>query len=325
MSSSGDLILLLTHSGDFFTIDRVAEALSKKGARPFRFDTDKFPLDVQLRAKFDQSQSSYRLKYGAEVISSEDVKAVWMRRIWQPNLGENLDPQFQESCIRESSATLSGLWDSLRGVRWIDDLAKAGAANNKQRQLRVASEVGLVIPKTLITNDPEAVREFFQQVKGKMVTKLLKALSYSMEYTPFFLYTSIVKEDDLLDAESLRYCPMVFQEQIPKQLELRVIYVQGKVFVGALDASIYEKSTVDWRRPNTDVGAWQHHELPDEIVARIKALMDNFGLLYGALDFIVTPSGDYVFLEVNPGGEWGMLERDLELPISNAIAEALIS
>ncbi|AOX02556.1 MvdC family ATP-grasp ribosomal peptide maturase [Moorena producens PAL-8-15-08-1] len=325
MSSSGDLILLLTHSGDFFTIDRVAEALSKKGARPFRFDTDKFPLEVQLRAQFDQSQSSYRLKYGTEVISSEDVKAVWMRRIWQPNLGENLDPQFQESCIRESSATLSGLWDSLRGVRWIDDLAKAGAANNKQRQLRVASEVGLVIPKTLITNDPEAVREFFQQVKGKMVTKLLKALSYSMEYTPFFLYTSIVKEDDLLDAESLRYCPMVFQEQIPKQLELRVIFVQGKVFVGALDSSIYEKSTVDWRRPNTDVGVWQHHELPDEIVARIKALMDNFGLLYGALDFIVTPSGDYVFLEVNPGGEWGMLERDLELPISNAIAEALIS
>ncbi|NEO93390.1 MAG: MvdC family ATP-grasp ribosomal peptide maturase [Moorea sp. SIO3G5] len=325
MSSSGDLILLLTHSGDFFTIDRVSEALSKKGARPFRFDTDKFPLDVQLKAQFDQSQSSYRLKYGAEVISSEDVKAVWMRRIWQPNLGENLDPQFQESCIRESSATLSGLWDSLRGVRWIDDLAKAAAANNKQRQLRVASEVGLVIPKTLITNDPEAVREFFQQVKGKMVTKLLTALSYSMEYTPFFLYTSIVKEEDLLDAESLRYCPMVFQEQIPKQLELRVIFVQGKVFVGALDASIYEKSKVDWRKPNAGTGAWQHYELPDEIVARIKALMDNFGLLYGALDFIVTPSGDYVFLEVNPGGEWGMLERDLELPISNAIAEALIS
>ncbi|NEO48928.1 MAG: MvdC family ATP-grasp ribosomal peptide maturase [Moorea sp. SIO4A3] len=325
MSSSGDLILLLTHSGDFFTIDRVAEALSKKGARPFRFDTDKFPLDVQLRAQFDQSQSSYRLKYGAEVISSEDVKAVWMRRIWQPNLGQNLDPQFQESCIRESSATLSGLWDSLRGVRWIDDLAKAGAANNKQRQLRVASEVGLVIPKTLITNDPEAVREFFQQVKGKMVTKLLTALSYSMEYTPFFLYTSIVKEEDLLDVESLRYCPMVFQEQIPKQLELRVIFVQGKVFVGALDASIYEKSKVDWRKPNADIAAWQHYELPDEIVDRIRALMDNFGLLYGALDFIVTPSGDYVFLEVNPGGEWGMLERDLELPISNAIAEALIS
>jgi hypothetical protein len=39
---------------------------------------------------------------------------------------------------------------------------------------------------------------------------------------------------------------------------------------------------------------------------------------------ICTPSGEYVFLEVNPGGEWGMLERDLRLPISEAIAEALL-
>lgn len=325
MSSSRDLILLITHSGDFFTIDRVAEALSKKGARPFRFDTDKFPLEVELRAQFDQSKSSYRLKCGTESISTEEVQAVWMRRLWEPNLGEDMSPQFREACINESNATLSGFWDSLRGVRWVDDLERIKAAQNKQRQLRVASEVGLVIPQTLITNDPEAVREFFQQVKGKMVTKLLTALSKNVGYSPFFLYTSTVKEDDLLDAESLRYCPMVFQEQIPKQLELRVVFVQGKVFVGALDASIYEKSKIDWRQPNADIGAWQHHELPDEIVDRIKALMDHFGLLYGGFDFILTPSGDYVFLEVNPRGEWGMLERDLELPISNAIADALIS
>lgn len=39
---------------------------------------------------------------------------------------------------------------------------------------------------------------------------------------------------------------------------------------------------------------------------------------------ICTPAGEYVFLEVNPGGEWGMLERDLCLPISEAIAVALL-
>jgi len=39
---------------------------------------------------------------------------------------------------------------------------------------------------------------------------------------------------------------------------------------------------------------------------------------------IVTPEGEHVFLEVNPLGQWGMLERDLGLPISQAIAEALL-
>ncbi|NER92930.1 MAG: MvdC family ATP-grasp ribosomal peptide maturase [Symploca sp. SIO1B1] len=325
MAKSGNIILLITHSGDFFTIDRVAEAISKQGARPFRFDTDKFPLEVQLKAQFDKSKSSHRLEYDSYSINTEEVQAVWMRRIWEPDLGQELDPQFQEACLRESQATLSGFWDSLRDAHWVDDLERIKAAGNKQRQLRVASEVGLIIPQTLITNNPEEAREFFQQVKGKMVAKLLTALSHSMDYTSFFLYTSAVKEEDLADAGSLRYCPMVFQEEIPKQLELRVVFVEGNLFVGALDASVYRESKVDWRKPGIEVGAWQHHEMPDKIVARIKALMAKLGLLFGALDFILTPSGEYVFLEVNPVGEWGMLERDLELPISKAIAEALIS
>jgi MvdC family ATP-grasp ribosomal peptide maturase len=325
MHLSRDVVLLISHSGDFFTIDRVAEALSKKGVQPFRLDTDKFPLEVQLTAQFDKSKSYYRLEYGTHSISTEQVQAVWMRRIWEPELSQELAPQYRQACIRESQATLDGFWDSLKEAKWVDDLERINYASNKLRQLRIASEVGFVIPQTLVTNKAEAAREFFHQVNGKMVSKLLTALSHSMESTSFFLYTSAVKEEDLQDAESLRYCPMVFQEQIPKQSELRVVYVNGKVFVGALEASVYAAAKVDWRKPGVEVGAWQHHELPDEVVRRLQAFMGKFGLLFGALDFIVTPSGEYVFLEVNPVGEWGMIERDLDLPISSAIADALIS
>ncbi|MEH1884358.1 MvdC family ATP-grasp ribosomal peptide maturase [Nostoc sp.] len=326
MHLSRDVVLLITHSGDFFTIDRVAEALSKKGAKPFRLDTDKFPLEVQLTARFDKSKSYHSLEYGNHSIGTEQVQAVWMRRIWEPKLSEELAPKFREACIRESQATLDGFWDSLKDARWVDDLERINTAHNKLRQLRVASEVGFTIPQTLVTNKAESAREFFQQVNGKMVSKLLTALSRSMEAnSSFFLYTSTVKEEDLQDAESLRYCPMVFQEQIPKQSELRVVYVNGHVFVGALEASVYAADKVDWRKPGVEVGAWQHHQLPDEVVRRLQAFMGKFGLLFGALDFIVTPSGEYVFLEVNPIGEWGMLEKDLDLPISSAIADALIS
>ncbi|MEH1976424.1 MAG: MvdC family ATP-grasp ribosomal peptide maturase [Nostoc sp.] len=325
MHLSRDVVLLITHSGDFFTIDRVAEALSKKGAQPFRLDTDKFPLEVQLTAQFDKSKSYHKLEYGTHSISTEQVQAVWMRRIWEPELSKELAPKYREACIRESQATLDAFWDSLKEARWVDDLERINAAHNKLRQLRVASEVGFVIPQTVITNKAESAREFFHQVNGKMVSKLLTALSRSMEAnSSFFLYTSAVKEEDLQDAESLRYCPMVFQEQIPKQSELRVVYVNGNVFVGALDASVYTASKVDWRKPGVETGSWLHHQLPDEVVHRLKTFMGKFGLLFGALDFILTPSGEYVFLEVNPIGEWGMLEKDLDLPIASAIADALI-
>ena len=52
--------------------------------------------------------------------------------------------------------------------------------------------------------------------------------------------------------------------------------------------------------------------------------MDKLDLVYGAIDMIKTPDGEHVFLEVNPGGEWGMLERDLSYPIAEALAEALL-
>jgi len=323
MSLSRDVVLLITHSGDFFTIDRVIEALLKKGVQPFRFDTDQFPLNVQLTANFGKSKSDHQLEYNGHSISTKQVQAVWLRRIWEPDFKE-LDPQYQQACAKESKATLNGFWDSLREANWVDHLVRIEAASNKLLQLRLASELGFTIPQTLITNKAEAAREFFQQVNGKMVSKLLTALSRSMESTSFFLYTSLVKEEDLQDAESLRYCPMVFQEQISKQQELRVIYVNGKVFVGALNASVYEDSTVDWRSPGIEVGAWQNHQLPEELIRRLQTFMGELGLLFGAFDFILTPSGDYVFLEVNPGGEWGMLERDLNLPISQAIADTLI-
>jgi MvdC family ATP-grasp ribosomal peptide maturase len=319
-----NVVLLITHSDDFFTVDRVGQSLLKLGAQPFRLDTDKFPSAVQLNMHLGNG-SSYGLVYGEKCISTDHVQAVWMRRIWQPQMSQDLAPKFQVACTRESLAALEGFWDSLRQARWVDNLQRINAAQNKLRQLRTAQEIGLAIPRTLVTNSAEEAREFFREVKGKMVAKLLTPLSQSMSGSSFFLYTSAVKEEDLLEAESLRHSPMVFQEEIPKLRELRVVFVDGKLFVGALEASGYATSTVDWRRASTNDCAWKPHELPSKIAFCLKAFMASFGLIFGAFDFIQTPSGEYVFLEVNPTGEWGMLERDLNYPISEAIAQALLS
>ena len=324
MHLSRDVVLLITHSGDFYTVDRVAEALSRLGANPFRLDTDMFPLSIELAAHINQSGSKHCLKYGEEYLNVEQVRAVWMRRIWQPQLTKELAPQFQTACIRESVTTLDGFWDSLQEAHWLDDLQRINVAENKLRQLRVAQEIGLNIPQTLVTNNPSEAREFFFKLEGKVVVKLLTPLSYSMKGSSFFLFTSKVKEEDLLDAETLSYCPMIFQEQIPKLRELRIVFVDGNFFVGAVDASQYAESAVDWRCADDKNFVWQPFQLPEELAVSLNLFMKKFGLLFGAFDFIQTPSDEYVFLEVNPTGEWGMLERDLELPISSAIANALL-
>lgn len=117
---------------------------------------------------------------------------------------------------------------------------------------------------------------------------------------------------------------MMFQERIPKAMELRVAYVAGHVFVGAIDASRSAGGQTDWRRATAEECHWQRGDLPEDVTRRLAKLMNQLGLVYGAIDVIRTPDDDHVFLEVNPAGEWGMLERDLDYPISEAIADALL-
>jgi glutathione synthase/RimK-type ligase-like ATP-grasp enzyme len=82
---------------------------------------------------------------------------------------------------------------------------------------------------------------------------------------------------------------------------------------------------VDWRRSRPHEVHWEKGELPRDVAERLVRLVAALGLVYGAADLIVTPEGRYVFLEVNPGGEWGMLEKELGLPIAAALADALAS
>ena len=323
-SSTRAAVLLLTHSGDFYTIDLVAEALARKGARPFRLNTDLFPSSVKLSARAGDDRAAQLVSETGARLAAEEVRAVWARKLWVPRMGDDLDERFREMCVRESAAALEGFLDAFHDARWVNDLQRERAAENKQRQLRVAGRAGLRVPRTLVTNDPAAARQFFDETEGQMVAKLLRPLTVSMTAAPLFVYTSLVREEDLASAEALRHSPMVFQELIPKELELRVAWVAGEVFAGALDASGTSRGQTDWRRAAPDECQWRAAEVPPEISSGLRAMMSELGLVYGAVDLIRTPAGEYVFLEVNPGGEWGMLERDLGLPISEAIADALL-
>ena len=235
--SERDVILLLTHSGDFFTVDRVAEALLRRGARGFRLNTDLFPLEIRLSAMLTGDGLRHLIRDSSATLDADQVRAVWARKIWTPKMDESLDPKFHELCIRESSAMLYGFLDYFHGARWINNPQRSLEAENKLRQLRVATGVGLTIPRTLATNDPEQARAFFKELGGKMVAKLLRPLSVSMGPAPLFVYTSDVGEEDLAEAEMLRHSPMVFQERIAKAIELRIAYVDGNCFVGAIEAS----------------------------------------------------------------------------------------
>jgi MvdD family ATP-grasp ribosomal peptide maturase len=318
-------VLIITHSADNESVALVSKAIEARGGSAFRFDTDRFPTGIQLVAEYGDASERLSLASDGATLDLRDVSAIWHRRV---NIGGQLpremNPQFRSASLGEARATVMGMLASLKAFR-MDPEAVIRRAENKQLQIQIAREAGLETPRTLITNDPEAVRAFARTCGRGLVTKMLSSFAIHEDQAEKVVFTNPVTAEDLNELESLRLCPMTFQEQVPKQLELRATIIGERVLTAAIDSQASARAAHDWRRDGVKlVNAWQPYTLPPETEEKLLRLMDYFKLNYGAADFILTPEGRHVFLEVNPVGEFFWLERCPGLPISNAIADVLL-
>lgn len=323
-------VLLLTHSGDHYTIDLVEAALHRRGAEALRVDTDRFPTSLALSARFHTGQRSFVLALGdaegnMREIALDRVPAVWARRLWPGALPPDVDPRFAAHCRQQSRTAFFDTLSLLEGARWVNPLLPLLRAESKLLQLTLAQDVGLPLPDTVVTNAPAEARALYERTGKRAVTKLLGALSHTMNASGDFVYTSRLSDEDMAALDGLALCPQIFQALVEKQRELRVIVVGRRCFTGAIDASASVRGQVDWRRTEPGSGVvWTEAALPDDVEAKLLALTAALSLRYAAVDLIVTPEGAHVFLEVNPAGEWGWLERDLGLPIADALAAELL-
>lgn len=312
--------LLLSHSRDFFNIDRVTAELQAAKVKVVRLNTDFFPENIKISEQVNHSGYSVIVQTGGANFDSKEIDVVWYRKIWKPIINSQMEEKYLTASINESLSMRNSLFRSMQHLPWLDPLPIVKAASDKFYQLRSAQAVGLCIPKTIISNDAKAVRSFYSSLKSGMICKLHTSLSFSMKATAFSFYTTLIEKEDLDDLEMLSVCPMIFQERIPKAYELRIAYIDQQCFAG----KIIGADALDWRPSQSENFSWESYQIPEKIQGQIIRLMQKLGLSFGAIDMIVQPDGTYVFLEVNPVGEWGMLEKELELPISKAIAKGLI-
>ncbi|WKD50302.1 MvdC/MvdD family ATP grasp protein [Microbulbifer spongiae] len=314
-------ILSLTHSGDYYTIDKVNHALEGLGYRAVRLNCDQFPTQFQFSFATSGNHGLV-IQHPDGEFRQVDIAGVWMRKNHLPVIENTLDTPIRQQCIRESEEAKNILLAAV-DVPWIDRFETIRRAENKLLQLQLAAQLGLKIPSTLISNSPQEVRHFYRQNKGNVVVKMLTPASQSMGRPPHFLYTRELEPEHLENLDGLSLSPMVFQQKIDKEYELRIVYVGGQCFCGKLTTKNASSLTqIDWRQARVGELIWQDAELPPSLCHKIGALMQRLELTFGAIDVIKSPKG-YIFLEVNPCGEWGMLEKYLELPIAKHIALAL--
>ncbi|NHN27926.1 ATP-grasp ribosomal peptide maturase [Flavobacterium jejuense] len=321
------MILCISHSKDYYTIDIVIKRLKELGENVYRLNSDDFSRKLSISYKNTLGEPILEIIDGSNHITSNLIEAVWYRKLWEITVPEDLDKSYKAIYLQEYNTMRTLFFDSLKNKVWINPIEidhSIGA--NKVEQLRLAQKAGLIIPESVFTNNSEVVKHFFYNVCNKQViAKLHGSLSRSMEgNTPFFPTTLVLEEHLQQLSDSLEYCPMIFQRKIEKQYELRVIYVDETFFVGKINATLSETGKIDWRATKEGNIGWDVYELPKDVCSSITKMMKSMGLLFGAIDVIRQKDGQYVFLEVNPQGEWGMLQRDLGYPIGETIAEKLV-
>uniref|UniRef100_A0A2P1CZ80 MvdD family ATP-grasp ribosomal peptide maturase n=1 Tax=Nostoc sp. FSN-E TaxID=2027337 RepID=A0A2P1CZ80_9NOSO len=321
-------VLIITYSSDNDSIPLVIKAIESQGEKAFRFDTDKYPTEVKLDI-YQGDTERVIITDGEQQLDLSEVSSVWYRRMrYGERIPDTMDKQYKEASIKESRATVRGMIASLPGFH-LDQMSNVERTHNKQLQLQVARKLGLLTPRTLTTNNPAAVKQFAWECHQQgIVTKMLSSFAiFGEQGEQFFVFTSPVTDEDLENLEGLRFCPMTFQENIPKALELRITIVGHRVFTAAVDSQNCDGANYDWRKQGRALkDAWKPYDLPEDVEKKLLKMMSNFGLNYGAIDMIVTPDGQYVFLEINPVGEFFWLETfSPHFPISQAIAEILLT
>lgn len=321
------MILCISHSKDFYTIDIVIGRLKELGKDVYRLDSDTFSHQLKFEYSFEKKKTLVKLQQDEVTFTIDDIEAVYYRKLWHINIPEDLDDAFKSIYNQEYTTMRSLFFESLRKLPWMNPMdLDHRIGENKLEQLSYACNAGLIIPETLFTNDPIKVKHFFYATcKGNMIAKLHGSLSRSMKGdTPFFPTTHI-RESDLDNLETLVYCPMIFQQNIEKRYELRIIYVDGTFFTGKINAQASEAGKTDWRAAKDIMPSWEYYTLPDSVCKALDTMMRDIGLYFGAIDMIRQKDGEYIFLEVNPQGEWGMIQRDLGYPIGETIAEKLVA
>ncbi|MEG0926987.1 MvdC/MvdD family ATP grasp protein [Chryseobacterium sp.] len=311
------MILCITHSQDFYTIDLFFQYLSSKNIPYFRLNSD----ELNHLQKISINENSFEITDElGKTIHSDDIKGVWHRKAWRISVPEELDQNYEKIFQNEYGSLRYNLITTLENIPWINPFEKEKKIDgNKMLQLKIAESNHLTIPKTVFSNNEEKITTFFHQYcSGKAIAKLHGVQSKTMRGENL-ISTMIIEEETLEHLSDIAYCPMIFQPYINKEYELRIMYVDGEFFTGKINNS----TNADWRVSDENY-FWSAYELPENIKINLTSMMKEMGLYMGAIDVIKGKDGEYYFLEVNPQGEWGMLQKELGFPIAERIADNLI-
>ncbi|RMF15136.1 MAG: hypothetical protein D6757_05070 [Alphaproteobacteria bacterium] len=255
-----------------------------------------------------------------DVLAGRRVRSIWLRRL-TPVGTPDVHPEDAEFAKREIEVFLGNFWQVVgRGAFWVNPPEAFRRGERKALQLREASAAGLAIPATLIGNEPAAIRAFVRRHAGQDGVVYKAFLPYGWDGKDgrrHVIPTTPIGPDDLPDNDMLRAVPGIYQQRIAKRHEVRLtMFGDFPVAVRIPVEATVRNGELDWRTVPLGDLALEPCKVPEGVLSRVRNFMRRLDLAFGCFDFIVTPAGEWVFLEVNQMGQFLWVEaRNPDIPM----------
>jgi len=318
-----DTVLIVTRDFDP-PADVLVDRLRQRKVKFERIHPENVPTLARLTLAFGADGTTAAGFAGPGVdLDFATVKSVWYRRIDRPTLPEGMRPDEAEFAAAETVETVLGAFRTLDAF-WVNHPDRVRAASSKPWQTRVAGELGFAVPRTLFTNDPEALKGFWEDCGGRVVYKTMTQGKLGVDVLRM-VYTSRLDAESLARADLLANCPGLFQELVEKRCDLRITVIGGAAYTVEIHSQDHPDAVQDWRRVEAREMTHAVHDLPAEVEARCIALTRRLGLHYGAIDMILTPEGEYVFLEINPSGQYAWIDQMTDLRLTDKLIDLLVA
>lgn len=289
---------------------------------------------IELEYTIERNVFDYRVyKNHRFVCTSDDLKAVWYRRtdiqVYRFGTGEFSQDGlkvYSDEHLKTRTEQIKRCFHAKRC------LGKFGYGNyNKMEFLEICTSLDIEIPKTLITRSKEKLLDFWNNCRKEIITKSLafpfecihytesgEIDSYRMGYTVPVGKSELESLPDFFDLS-------MFQEKLDKLFEIRTIYLDGKSYSQAIFSQSREVAALDYRLGYDSGMRMCNYTLPENIETQVQKLMKKLGLNFGSLDIVVTKDKRYVFLEVNPNGQYGAVSQTTNSNVDYKVAKFLMN
>lgn len=302
-------ILIFCKEDDWHAL-AIQGLLRQRGAEADLLDTSTFPTKITL---VQRGEGMTDIEFGGRRLS--EYHAIWNRRAHRPQVTAAFtDPDEKAFAAREC---FEALWGAIyaSGLPLYNLPEAERRASFKADQLRLAREIGLNIPATLITNSPQEARVFYEEHQGRVIYKTFTGTMWRM------MDTRPLTEADMADLWRVEYSPLIFQEFLPLGREYRVSVVQERCFAGEIVIE-HPGAQYDWRLD--DNHGVKGVTLPAEVENKLLELRRCLELSSGAIDLRETPDGTLYFLEINPTGQFLFLDIFGKMDVAGAFCDMLL-